>query len=66
MVLVSFALGPETTVCQNDGSGVASVTFITQHGDVPLLSTDASNLIDDADGGVSEFKNCCRGIWLLR
>lgn len=65
MVLVSFALGPETTICQNDGSGVASVTFITQHGDVPFLNIDASLLIDDANGGVSEIKNCCRVIWLL-
>lgn len=51
---VSVAFGAETTaVCQGDGSEVASVTFVTQHGDVPLLVADASLLVDDSNGGVS-------------
>lgn len=50
-VSVAFATG--TSVCQQDGSEVASVTFVTQHGDVPLLIADDSLLVDDSNGGVS-------------
>ncbi|CAM9684713.1 unnamed protein product [Pylaiella littoralis] len=49
---VSVAFRTSTAaVCQDDGSEVASVTFVTQHGDVPLLIPDASLLIDDSNGG---------------
>ncbi|CAB1118720.1 unnamed protein product [Ectocarpus sp. CCAP 1310/34] len=51
--VVSVAFETGDTVCQDDGSEVASVTFITQHGDVPLLIVDASLLVDDSNGGVS-------------
>lgn len=50
-VTVEFATG--TTVCRDDGSEAASVTFVTQHGDVPLLVADVSLLFDDNNGGVS-------------
>lgn len=51
--VVSVAFETGDTVCQDDGSEVASVTFVTQHGDVPLLMVDASLLVDDSNGGVS-------------
>lgn len=51
--VVSVAFETGETVCQDDGSEVASVTFVTQHGDVPLLIADASLLVDDSNGGVS-------------
>lgn len=51
-VSVAFRTGT-TAVCQDDGSEVASVTFVTQHGNVPLLMADASLLVDDSNGGVS-------------
>ena len=40
-------------MCQENASEVASVTFLTQYGDVPFIAADASQLIDDANGGVS-------------
>lgn len=51
--VVSVALGASSAVCQEDGSDVTSVTFVTQHGDVPVLVADISLLIDDSNGGVS-------------
>ncbi|CAM9494096.1 unnamed protein product [Scytosiphon promiscuus] len=49
--VISVALGTSSTVCQEDGSDIMSVTFVTQHGDVPLLVADDSLLIDDSNGG---------------
>ncbi|CAM9276828.1 unnamed protein product [Hapterophycus canaliculatus] len=49
--VVSVAIETGFTVCQEDGVDVTSVTFITQHGDVPLLLADVSLLIDDRNGG---------------
>ncbi|CAM9203672.1 unnamed protein product [Ectocarpus sp. 12 AP-2014] len=49
--VVSVAFETGDTVCQDDGSEVASVTFVTQHGNVPLLMVDASLLVDDSNGG---------------
>ena len=53
--VISVSFGLDTAVCQDDASGSASVTFVTQHGDVPLLGVDTSNLVDDANGGVRVF-----------
>lgn len=50
-VTVGFSSG--TTVCTENSTEVASVTFITQHGDVPLMTPDVSLLVDDGNGGVS-------------
>lgn len=51
-VTVSFSNGT-TSVCTENSTQVASVTFITQHGDVPLVTPDVSLLVDDGNGGVS-------------
>ena len=50
--VVSVLFGADAAVCQDDGSVSASVKFVTQHGDVPLLGVDTSLLVDDANGGV--------------
>lgn len=52
-VSVAFATG--MSVCQEDGSEVVFITFITQHGDVPLLIADDSLLVDDTNGGVRSW-----------
>lgn len=56
--VISVSFGVNAAVCQDDGSGSASVTFVTQHGDVPLLGVDTSLLVDDANGGVRVFFVC--------
>lgn len=51
---VSVAFHTGTSLCTEDGTEVASVTFVAQHGDVPSLTADFGLLVDDGNGGVSQ------------
>ncbi|CAM9408980.1 unnamed protein product [Discosporangium mesarthrocarpum] len=49
--VVTITFNNDNSVCTTNGTAVAMVTFVTEHGDVPPLTADTTNLVHDDFGG---------------